>query len=52
MHIPAVYTGVFFHVSIQKPHETATCMQVALESFACSELYGTSIIMNTASDST
>ena len=42
----------FFPVSIQKPRKTATCMQVALEAFACSELYGTSIITDVASDST
>lgn len=37
--------------SIQKPHTTTMCMQVALEALLCSELYSTSIIMDVASDS-
>lgn len=52
MHIPAAYTGFFFPVFTQKPCKTATCMQFALEAFACSELYGTSIITDVTSDST
>ena len=41
-----------FPVSIQRPHKTARCKQVALEGFVCSELYGISIIVDVASDST
>lgn len=49
---PCCLHWITFPVSTQKSCKTATCMQVALEAFARSELYGTSIIMHVASDST
>lgn len=50
MHIPAVVFGFFF--STLKPHTATMCMQVELEAFLCSKLYGISIIMDVTSDST